>query len=70
MSNADLDAVKELGLTKVNKYQRHADYVKMELNQLYDKIFALAIFVRYSQKVYNSKELDHNINFKQDIDPK
>lgn len=36
MSNADLDAAKELGLTRVKKYWKHADQVEMELDWLHD----------------------------------
>ncbi len=36
MSNADLDIVKELRLTGIKKYWKHANQVEMELDWLYD----------------------------------
>ena len=70
MSNADLDAAKELGLTSIKKYWRRAGQVKMELDWLHDWISVLAIFVRHSHKLYNKKVVTENMNPRQDIDPK
>ena len=70
MSKADIEAVKELGLTGVKNYCRRAGQVEIELDGLYDWISALATFVRHSQKVYNSKEIGKNMSVRQDIDLK
>ncbi len=62
-------AAKELGQTGVKKYWRRAGQVEMELDWLYNWIPALLTFVRYSQKVYDNKEVGQNMSVRQDIDP-
>lgn len=51
MSNINLDIAKKLELIGIKKYQRYAKQIQLELDCLYDKILALAIFVRYSYEV-------------------
>ncbi len=69
MSNVDIDAAKELGLTRVQKYWRRAGQVEMELDWLHDWIPALATFVRHLRRVYDNKEVGQNISVRRDIDP-
>ncbi len=69
MSDADLDAAKELGLTGIKKYWRHAGQVEIELDWLYDWIPTLAIFVKHLHRVYDNKEVGHNMSVRRDIDP-
>ncbi len=69
MSNVDMDLAKELGLTGVKKYWRQAGQVEMKLDWLHDWIPALAIFVRYSRRMYNNEEVGQNMSVKRDIDP-
>ena len=68
MSNANLDAAKELGLTGIKKYWKCTRQIEMELDWLYDWIPALVIFVRHSRRVYNNEKVIENMNVKQDID--
>ena len=68
MSNTNLDAAQERELTDIKKYQRQAGQVKMKLDWLHDWIPALAIFVRYSRRMYNNKEVTKNMKVKQNID--
>ncbi len=68
ISNADLDAAKELGLTGIKKYWGRAGQVEMELDWLYDWIPALATFVRHSRRVYDDEEVGQNMSVRQDID--
>ena len=70
ISNANIDAAKELGLTGIKKYWRYAGQVEMELDWLHNWILAVATFVRHSHKVYNNEEVTKNMNARQDIDPK
>ncbi len=51
MSDADLDAAKELGLTGIKKYWRRAGQVEMQLEWLHDWIPVLTTFVRHSRRV-------------------
>ena len=62
MSNANIDAAKELGLIGIKKYWKRAGQVEMELDWLYDWIPALATFVRHSRSVYNNEEVTQNMN--------
>ena len=68
MSNVDLDVAKKLGLTDIKKFWRHAGYVEIVLDWLYDWILAFAIFVRYLCRVYDNKDVTKNMNVKQNID--
>ena len=47
MSKADMEVAKELGLTRVKNYWRHAGQVEMELDWRHDWISAMATFVRH-----------------------
>ncbi len=69
MSNVDMNAAKELGLTGIKKYWRRAAQVEMELDWLHDWIPALATFVRHSQKVYDNEEVGQNMSVRRDINP-
>ena len=69
MSNANIDAAKELGLTGIKKYWRRAGQVEMELDWLHDWIPALATFVRHSRSVYDNEKVTQNMNARRDIDP-
>ncbi len=69
MSNADMDAAKELGLTGIKKYWRRADQVEMKLDWLHDSIPALATFVKHSYRVYDNEEVGQNMSLRRDIDP-
>ncbi len=69
MSDADLDVAKKLRLTSIKIYWRCAGQVEMELDWLYDWIPTLTIFVRYSRRMYNNKEVGQNMSVRRDIDP-
>ena len=69
MTNANLDAAKELGLTGIKKYWKSAGQIELELDRLYDWIPALAEVVRYSRRVYNNKKVTKNIKARQNINP-
>ena len=69
MSNANIDAVKELGLTGIKKYQRRAGQVEIEFDWLHNWISVLATFVRHSRRMYKNDEMTKNMNVRQDIDP-
>ncbi len=69
MSDADLDIVKELGLTNIKKYWRRTGQVEMEIDWLYNWILALAAFVKHSHSVYDNEDVGHNMSVRQDIDP-
>ncbi len=69
ISDADLDAAKELGLTSIKKYWRRAGQVEIELDRLHDWIPTLATFVRHSRRVYDNKEIGQNISVRRDINP-
>lgn len=68
MKNADLDAANKLELSGIKKSQRYAGQIKLKLNYLHNNILALAIFMRYSHRVYNNKEVIKNIKTRQSID--
>ncbi len=70
MNNVDLDIVKELRLTSIKKYKRHAGQVEIELDWLHNQISALATFLRHSYRLYNNEKVGQNMSIKQDIDPK
>ena len=70
MSNIDINAAKELGLTSIKKYWRRARQVEIELDWLHNWIPALATFVRHLRKMYDNEEVTKNINARQDIDSK
>lgn len=70
MSNADLNATKELGLTDIKKYWRYTSQVKIEVDWLHDWISVLATFMRYLLRVYNNTKVTNNLKVKQDIDQK
>ena len=70
MSKADIEAAKELKLTRVKNYRRRAGQVEIELDWLHNWILALATFVRHSERVYNNKEVDQNMSVRQDIELK
>ena len=69
MSNADMDAAKELGLISIKKYWRRAGQVEMELDWLHNRIPELVILVRHSRRLYNNEKMTQNMNARQDIDP-
>ena len=68
ISNANLDAAKELGLIGIKKYWRYARQVEIELDWLHDWISVLATFVKHSRRVYDNEKVTKNINIRQDID--
>ena len=68
MSNVDLDAAKELGLTGIKKYWRYAGQIELELDWLNDWIPAFSIFVKYSYRVDNNKEIIKCMKARQNID--
>lgn len=69
INNADLDAARELGLTGIIKYQRHAGQVEMKLDWLYYWIPALVTFMKHSCKVYDNEEVTKNLEVRQNINP-
>lgn len=69
ISNVDLDAAKELRLSDIKKYWRHAWQVKLELDCLHNWILILVTFMRYLRGIYNNKKVTKNIRARQDIDP-
>lgn len=71
ISNADIDATKNLGLTIVKKYQRHTGQIKEKVNGLYkDQIPAFALFVKHCQKMYNNEKVTENIKIRQEVNLK
>lgn len=68
MSNVNLDVVKKLKLTGIEKYWKCASQVEMELDWLHNWIFALATFVRHSRGLYNNEKLTKNMKIRQNID--
>ncbi len=62
MSDADLDAAKELGLTGIKKYWIRAGQVEIELDWLHDWIPALATFMKHSRRVYDNEKIGQNMS--------
>lgn len=58
-----MDKAKKLRLTKIKKYSRHINQFKIELDQLYNQILILGIFIKYLQKIYNKKKVDQKYEY-------
>ena len=70
MSNVDIDAARDLGLTGIKKHWRLAGQIEKEVDGLYkDWIPALAAFVKHSQKTNDNEEVTENMKIRRDIDP-
>lgn len=60
MRRANLDIIKKPELTGIKNHWKWAKQVKLKLNYLYNWILTLAIFVKYSCRVYNNKKVTRN----------
>ena len=69
ISNVDIDAARDLGLTGIKKHWRLAGQIEKEVNGLHrDWIPALAMFVKHSRKTHNNEEVTENMKIRRDID--
>ena len=69
MSNVDIDAARDLGLTDIKKHWRLAGQIEKEVDGLHrDWIPALAAFVKHSWKTNNNEEVTENMKIRRDID--
>lgn len=69
ISNVDIDMAGNLRLTDIKKYSKLTSQIKKEINELYkDYILALAVFVNYSQKIYDNVEVTENMKVSWDKD--
>ena len=70
ISNVDIDAARDLGLTGIKKHWRLAGQIEKEVNGLHrDWIPALAAFVKHSRKTHDNEEVTENMKIRRDIDP-
>ena len=70
ISNIDIDAARDLGLTGIKKHWRLAGQIEKEVNGLHrDWIPALAAFVKHSRKTHDNEEVTENMKIRRDIDP-
>ena len=70
MSNVDIDAARDLGLTGIKKHWRLAGQIEKEVDELHkDWIPVLAAFVNHSWKTNDNKKVTENIKIRRDIDP-
>ena len=68
ISNIDIDAARDLGLTGIKKHWRLAGQIEKEVNRLHrDWIPALAAFVKHSRKTHDNEKVIENIKIKRDI---
>ena len=71
MSNVDIDAARDLGLTGIKKHWRLAGQIEKEVDGLHkDWIPALAAFVKHSRKTNDNEEVTENMKIRRDIDPR
>ena len=71
MSNVNIDAPSNLGLTGIKKHWRLAGQIGKEIDGLHrDWIPAHAIFVKHSRKTNDNEEVTENMKIRWDIDPK
>ena len=71
ISNVDIDAARDLGLTGMKKHWRLAGQIEKEVNGLHrDWIPALAAFVKHSRKTPDNEEVTENMKIRRDIDSK
>ena len=69
ISNVDIDATRNLGLTDIKKYQRLASQIEKKVNELYrDWIPVLAAFMKHFWKTHNNEKVTKNMKIRQDID--
>ena len=65
ISNVDIDATRDLGLTAIIIYWRFADQIEKEVNGLYkDWILAFATFVKYFRKTHNNKKVTEKMKIR------
>ena len=70
ISNVDIDAARDLGLTGIKKHWRLAGQIEKEVNGLYrDCIPALVAFVKHFRKTHDNEEVTENMKIRRDIDP-
>ena len=70
ISNVDIDAARDLGLTGIKKHWRLAGQIEKKVNGLHrDQIPVLAAFVQHSQKTHDNEKMTENMKMRQDIDP-
>lgn len=69
ISNADIDAAKNLGLTSVKKYKKHAGQIKEKVNGLYRNwLLAFALFLKYSQSTHDIEKVTENKKIRGEVD--
>ena len=70
MSNIDIDAAKDLGLTDIKKHLRLAGQIEKKVDRLHrDWIPALAAFMKHFRKTNDNEEVTENMKIRRDIDP-
>ena len=70
ISNIDIDAARDLGLTGIKKHWGLTGQIEKEVNGLHrDWIPALAAFLKHSQKTHDNEEVTDNIKIRRDIEP-
>ena len=71
ISNIDIDATRDLGLTSIKKHWKLANQIEKLVNGLHkDWILAFAAFVKHSRKTHNNEEVIENMKIKRDINPR
>ena len=71
ISNVDIDAPRNLGLTDIKRYWKLAGQIEKEVNELHkDWIPAFAIFVKHSWKMHDNEKVTENMKIRRDIDPR
>ena len=69
ISNVDINAIRDLGLTSIEKYWRLASQIKKKVDGLHRNwILALAAFVKHFWKINNNEEVSENMKIRWDID--
>lgn len=64
-----MNVVRDLRLTGIKKYERHVSQIKKKVNWLYkNQIPALAMFVKYFQRMHNNEKMIENMKIALNVD--